>query len=141
MIDILGLQNKACIQYICQARASGCDKRKAPVNGQADGESARGENARHSSRYTATHPAEWAAMGIQIPPREERSTKQIQQSKTTQQIAPTEKRKEKKKEERDISLLPCNRNKAESCTKLSSNICLCIQVKTIGGVGRNTGSA
>ncbi len=66
----------------------------------------KGEKACHSSRFTATHPAGWAVMGIQIPSGEEKSTKQIQKSKMMQQIALIK----KKKRQDALWLLPCYRN-------------------------------
>lgn len=45
------------------------------------------EEKEKAYRYTATNPAKWAAMGIQIPSGEDRSAKHIQKSKMMQQIA------------------------------------------------------
>lgn len=74
---------------LCQKHASQCE-----VSGQENEER---EKACCSSRYTAIHPAEWAAMGIQIPTGEEKSAKQIQKSKNDAANC-FDKKKEKKRE-------------------------------------------
>lgn len=79
-----------CVQSIFAMQEKRREKHssKCEASGQENEENEKeNEKACSLSRYTATNPAERAAMGIQIPSGEERSAKHIQKSKMMQQIA------------------------------------------------------